>query len=628
MDNSEFKIKEVNIGPVAEEKKTEPTEPKPEIFLPKSEPMLQKTEKRSLISLFSRKNLIKILAVIIVLGLAAAAFTFLSGGGSFDPKKVILSIRVSNTISSGDEVLIEVDYDNTNRVDLKDARLVINYPAGSFSPDGTEVFQETKDVGNVIKKSQGSVQFKVRFVGDRGESKSITALMNYQPENISSRFESSFTTTAEINSVAIGLSVDGSEKAISGQEANYLITYENRTQEDISGLKLELAYDKDFKPKSEDPAPQEGTNNVWQIGTLKKGEKKSINVVGNLSGNEGESKSLKVVVGKTENNVFIKYSQLEYQTLISPSPLLLNLTLDGAGDDCKINPGQILRYIVEFKNNADVPLRELILKAYVNPDLLNVRNIQPADEGFFDSRENTITWNGGEVPALKLLDPGQTGKVSFSVPLKKPIPLNNYNSKSIALVASAEIGTKTVPAKFAVQELTITKNLSCKINTTVDLKTAGYYYEPTSTVANSGPVPPRVDAATTYTIHWQVVTGSNDLQNVSIRSVLPAGVTWMNNYVNNIPNSKVEYSERTGEIALTADKIPAGVGYIFPAYEFVFQVRITPSINQIGTTPTLINESFLEATDAFTGILLNDSTGPVTTTVMKDTRNPGGVVRE
>jgi len=620
MEDKEFKIRELNMNP-APEGMPKQTEIKPEI-------KPQKPKMRGLINLFTRKNLPKTLAVIILISGAVAAISFFVGRQSFDTGNVKLSISAPSSISSGEETILKVNYINDNRVDLKDIYLVIDYPSNTFSSDGKEIFQERKSLDNIAKKSQGTEEFKVRFVGDKGDTKSVTAKLDYQPVNISSRFESTTSSRIEINSVSVSITVDGSQKAISGQEANYLITFENKTEEDIHDLQLELVYDKDFKFENADPAPQDQTNNLWQVPLLKKGEKRSINLIGILSGNEGESKSLKVIAGRTENDIFIQYSQLEYLTLIAPSPLLLNLTLENSPEDCNVNPGQILKYRIEFKNNADVPLRELILKAYLQDSVFNVRNIQLGNVGFFDSRENTVTWSGGDIPALKLLEPNQSGDVSFTISLKKPIPMDNYNDKNISTDVSAEIGTKTVPAKFAVPELKITRDLTCKINSVVDLKTKGYYYESNPKFTNSGPIPPKVNSLTTYTIHWQIINGSNDINDVRINSGLPEGIEWMNNYVNNVPDSTFDYDERTNDLVWIIPKLPAGVGYVLPVYEVIFQVGLRPSINQVGTVPTLIKDSTLSGKDSFTGIDLSDTASSVNTSLPDDSRNPSGTVGE
>lgn len=604
----DFKIKEVNIGP-----KYEIKPPKPKI--------------RGLISLFNKKNLPKTLIIIFLILGALIVASLVIRGGSPDPDDVKINIRIPNSVSSGEEVVLKVDYINDNRIGLKDVYLTIDYPSGTFSVDGEERNHERKDLGLVAKKFKGTEEFRIRFVGEKGDSKNITAKLNFVFQNLSSPFEVSTTSRLEINSVLVSINIEGPEKSIAGEKANYLVEYENKAGEDLYDLNLEITYDKDFKAESVEPLPEEEEDSVWQIPVLRAGEKRSINFVGILNGKEGESKSFKVVIGRIENNQLIQYSQSEYLTLISPPPILLKLALEGAGEDCKTNPGELLRYRIDFKNNTDVGLSELILKARLEDSVFDIPGIQLGNIGFFDSRENTITWSGADIPALKLLEPGQSGDVSFSIRLKRPVPMKSYNNKNLKAEASVEIGTKIIPNKFAMSELKIFNNLSCKINSEADLKTKVYYDEPTAEINNSGPIPPKVDLLTSFTVHWQISNGSNDLDGIRVYSVLPQGIDWTGLYENNVPDSQVSYNERTKEIAWQISKIPAGVGRLSSVYELVFQIAIRPSINQINTTPILINETSLEAKDSFTSIFLRDYTSPVNTTIPDDPRAQGGSVR-
>jgi len=621
MDDKEFKIKEVNIGPAPGKKPLIQPETKQE-----NKPL--KAKMRGLVNLFSRKNFPKTLIVVFCIAAVVAMLSFVAGKSSFNLDNIKINVGIPSSVSSGEEVVVKIDYINDNRVGLKDAYLIIDYPSGTFSIDGKELSQERRGLESIAKKSQGTEEFRVRFVGEKGDSKTIIAKLNFIPQNISSRFEQSTTSRVEINSVLVSINIDGPEKSITGQETNYLIEYENKTEENIYNLNLELVYDKDFKFKSAEPAPQKDTSNLWKIDVLRAGEKRSINLIGNLNGKEGESKSLKVIIGRIENDQLIQYSQSEYLTLISPSPILLSPVLEGEEGDCRLDPGQMLKYRIDFKNNTDVPLIELILKVHFEDSVFDLRNIQLGEIGFFDSRENTVTWSGADVLALKLLEPNQSGSVYFSIKIKKPVPMSNYNDKNLKAEISVEIGTKTVPNKFAVSELNISNSLSCKINSEVDLKTRVYYYEPGTGIVNSGPVPPRVDALTYFTVHWQISNGSNDLENILVKSTLPQGTSWSYNYINKTPDSQVSYNERTKDIVWEIEKLPAGLGRLLSAYELVFQIEIRPSINQVGTSPALINETLLEAKDSFTGIFLKDYTNPVNTNLPDDPRSPGGTVRQ
>jgi len=606
-----FEVKEINTG-----------------IEPSSSQGPTQKKRRGLINLFSKKNLPRTLIVIFCIAAVLAVLSFILGKTSFDLENVKIRIRVLDAVASGEETILKVEYINENRVNLNNAYLTLDYPSGTFSLDGKEINQERKDLGTILKKSQGSQEFKVRFVGEKGDSKTVTAKLNFMPQNINSYFEQVAPLRIEINAVLISLNIDGPEKSISGQEANYLVEYENKTDKDLYDLRLELTYDKDFKFKSAEPQPSEEANNIWKIDVLKRGEKRSLNVIGDLKGKEGENKSLIATIGKIENEQLIQYSRSEYLTLISSAPILLNVVLTGAEEDCKVFPGQTLNYRIDFKNNTEVPLIELILKAKLEDSVFDFRSIQLKGVGFFDSRDNTITWSGADIPALKLLEPNQSGSVEFSLKLKKPIPMMGYYDKNHKAVISAEIETKIVPKQFAVSELRIFSDLSCKINGEVDLIAKAYYYEPSAGIVNFGPMPPKVDDKTTFTVHWQITGGSNDLEGIRIYSVLPQGVNWENSYINNVSDSEVFYNERTKEIVWEIKKVPAGTGRLLPAQELIFQVSIRPSINQIGTTPTIINETTLEAKDTFAEIILKDVAGEIATNLPDDPRVSNGRVRE
>lgn len=571
-----------------------------------------------LIFLFSKKNLPKTLLVIIILVILIATGAILWGRHSFSKARVQVDLEIPDDIASGKEVVLLVKYKNKNRVSLNDAFLFIDYPSETFSLEGGEIHREKKELGTVFRKSEGEEEFKVRFVGEKGDVKNLIIRLDYQPQNISSRFENSSSFKIEINSVSIDIDIQGSEKTISGQEVNYIIKYGNETDEDFSDLKVELTYADDFEFEDAQPQPIEETNNIWQVDILEKGQRKEIRLKGILRGEENENKILKVAISKAKDDISLPYSQSEFITQISSSPLLLLLKIEGIEDGCKINPGQRLNYRIEFKNNTDVALSELILKAYFKDSIFDFKTLNLGDVGFFDSRENVITWSGGEVLALNLLKPNQSDKVSFSVEIKDSLPIFDYNDKNFRVRVLAEIATLTIPASFSVSELKVEKELICKINSQLDLDTKVYYYESGVNIRNKGPIPPRVDQLTTYTVHWQLANVSNDLENLKIWAILPQGIEWQNNYINKVSNSRVSYNSRTQEVIWQIDKVPAGVGVILPLYELVFQIGLRPSINQINQTPTLINESSAEGKDSFTEKILKDFTPIVDTSLPDD----------
>jgi hypothetical protein len=581
--------------------------------------------------LFNKRNLPKTSAILIVVGILIITGAILWGRTSFNRSKVDLSIKVPNNIVSGEEVVLTVNYANNNRVALNDTHLRMNYPQGTFSSDGRDVFQEDRNLGTIGKKAKGEESFKVRFLGEKGSTKNITAQLEYMPENINSKFENSVSIKVEINTVLIGIHIDGSEKAVAGREVSYAIEYENDNAETVNNLRIRLEYPSDFSLKSADPAPKStDENNIWEIGSLKSGEKKTINISGVLNGQEMENKVIRGHIGLVDGDNFLEYGQSEFVTQISPAPILLTVSVNNIENDCKINSGQELSYKISFKNNTDVVLNELILKAQLNGDVFDTKNIDLNEKGFFDSRTNTITWSGADISALTLLEPNQSGEVNFSIKVKKDLPIFNFNDKNFTANVIVGIQTLTVPAKFAGTELKFEKELDCKINSRIGLNTKVYYNEPSQGVYNTGPIPPRVDNLTTYTVHWQISNVSNDLDGVRVKTVLPQGINWTNYQINRSNKGLVSYNERTQEVVWDVGKVPAGVGTTMSTYELIFQIGLTPSINQVGQTPILINASTIEGRDTFTNNNLTATTSSINTGVPDDPRvgYNGGIVTQ
>ena len=69
----------------------------------------------------------------------------------------------------------------------------------------------------------------------------------------------------------------------------------------------------------------------------------------------------------------------------------------------------------------------------------------------------------------------------------------------------------------------ITQNFSIKVNSGLVISQSGYYNSPD--ISNSGPTPPEVGKATTYTITWNIKNYFSDTKNVKVKATLPQNVT-------------------------------------------------------------------------------------------------------
>ena len=560
---------------------------------------LEKPEKRSKLS---KKNIFLIAGGVAFIILLIFAFTLVRGWFSFSKENVKLEIVIPESVVSGEETEIVVKFQNNNRVSLKNVKLILNYPENTYTSEGEKKNRETKNIGEIKAKEQGEKRFKVRLTGEIGSIKTLTARLEYQPENINSSFENIASAKTNIGSVLVGLYLTAPQKAISGEEITYQCDILNNSDKDFSNLLVEVEYPSGFSYKTAEPLPSE-EENIWLIEELKQKERTSLSISGSLEGIEEENKIVRVTIYEVKNGKKLGIGNASAITQISSPPISISLFLNEEKQEV-VNPGDFLSYTIKFKNNTDVAFSQLVLRAYLEGEMFDYKNLKLRQKGFFDSLNDVIIWSAAGVSSLALLPPSEEGQVNFSVPVKKSAPVFSPEDRNFTLKVRAEIETVNVPPQFNLEKLKIETSLTSKVNSKINLLTKAFYKETSVDISNYGPIPPRVNQLTTYTIHWQITNSTNDLEEARVSSVLPQGVEWKNNYKVFCDYKEVYFNERTNQVVWSIGTLPAGTGFIRPVCEMVFQIGLRPSINQVGTSPFIINESKFEAKDSFTGQFL------------------------
>ena len=133
---------------------------------------------------------------------------------------------------------------------------------------------------------------------------------------------------------------------------------------------------------------------------------------------------------------------------------------------------------------------------------------------------------------------------------------------------------------------------------------------------NKGPIPPQANHATTYTVIWSTTNSSNDVQGAEVHANLPGYVQWLG--VTSPSSESITWNKDTNEVIWHVGDIAAGTGYTKSARQAVFQVQLTPSINQIGSEADIVNNIILTGKDAFTGAQITKSASDLTTVLTTD----------
>ena len=555
--------------------------------------------------------------ILIIASIIFLVVVILSGIGfyfwltSFKKSRVDFNISGPNQAASGEQVTYQISYwNNTNQI-LQNAGLTVRYPQESVVM-GVKRLLNT-DLGNIGIGGGGKVEVSLAFVGPDKSIQKLQAVLSYKPQNTASTFENEAIKEVAINGSAISIDFKTPETVLPNVRNVYVIHYKNNTDEVFKNVSIEASYPQDFNFVSSDRVPAK-SNNVWNLGDLNPNEEGNITVLGILRNTE--SANFELAIGVRESDKFFKFSRSSAQINLAASPLQVDISVNNQ-PSITVNPGDFLQFKIGYKNNTSIALSDVVLKAKLDGLMYDFSSLKT--KGFYSGSDNTITWNAGNTAEFKNLEPAATGEVEFQITVKPRYVVRTFRDKNFLLQVLATMETPTVPPSLAVKLLSISSDLALKVNTKAELKTKGYYYD--AVIKNSGLLPPKVGKTTTYTIHWQVTNHSNDLDKVIVKTVLPEGVSWLNKKAG-AGVATLEYNDRTSELTWNIGKLPAGTGVLLDPYEVIFQVALTPSINNINTIMLVISDSNLTAEDVFTGINITAS-APALKTDMPDDSGVG-----
>ena len=130
-----------------------------------------------------------------------------------------------------------------------------------------------------------------------------------------------------------------------------------------------------------------------------------------------------------------------------------------------------------------------------------------------------------------------------------------------------------------------------KIETDLRLSARGLYYS--GPFKNKGPLPPRVEQETTYTVVWTARNASNSVSGASVRTTLPVYIKWLG--VTSPQGEDISYDTQNSEVVWNIGRMPAG-----GTREAAFQISFLPSLSHVGQYPDLVQENILSGSDDFT----------------------------
>jgi len=546
------------------------------------------------------------LTALVLIGIAG--FIYALNQQRFSDRRVILEVKGESQVSAGEELSYTLTYRNDNLVALENATITVEVPKALTDSSLSILGQEKSEIreyslGELAPRAKGEITIKGRLIGEQGSIHTIKAILNYKPSILSSSFDTKTEFATTIADSPVIIDIVAPLESVSGDTVNYVVTVNNKGISDLKDLELRLEYPDSFAFVSSNIPATGNEQNTFAISNLKAKGSFSVTVTGNLGGNIEEIKILKAQIGENKQGVFTLYANSQNSTKLG-SPYVSVVQ--------KVNPasgiavaGENLEYTVTIRNNTQIRIGEGLLKVRLDSNLLDITKLK-AQGADFDAGSNTIIWRANALPQLKTFAPNEEGTVNFSVPIKRIIPIDDFQDVNYVIKTQATFESDEVPTTLGVNKIIQGNASEVKLATRLIPKSSIYYKNPASSIINNGPIPLKLAQTTTFTVNWEIQNLSNDVSGVILKANLPANVTWTGQSTTN-GFGKLSYNDKTKEIIWDIGNIPANTGLLRPLYRAVFQIAINPTPNQLGQEPSLLSKINYTGKDVFTGIDLSGS---------------------
>jgi hypothetical protein len=548
-----------------------------------------------------RPILLYVLAGVLALGLIGEGIILATKYFSKDAS-IALDFSLSEEVLSADPFDLRIDYKNNSSNLLRDVTLVLEMPTEVKSltdaVEGTFVRRELGDLGTGSVSNQ---TFRLIALGDANKVLNFKATLQYDLPGFSSRFEKTIEKEISISGSALSFDLVLPQGIISNEEFMFQIEYANNTEHTLSGVKLQTFYPLGFNYINASNPPVEG-NNIWALGDLPAKSTGKLTIAGNIIGQTGAFYDFSSQLSMVLNGQTVALDKKTAGLTIQTSPLKMAMYVNNAMDYVA-HAGEDLEYRLDYQNNTQIALEEVIIKATLDGEMFDLGSVQTS--GYFDSGTKRVIFNAGNTEALRLINRGDGGSVTFKVRLKENFSIKKLNDKNFVVKIQAQLESPSVAPGTNLMKTTGVTEIITKVAGKADLIALAYFRDANSGIVNKGTLPLTVGKSTNFTIHWKVINYSDDLSNVVIRSVLPQGVTWTGQVSGNYGESAPKYNERTGEVIWEIPKLPATTGIALPAREAIFQIAGTPSLNQVGNYMKLLETTTLSAKDDFVGSDIN-----------------------
>lgn len=552
-----------------------------------------------------------IFSLAILGGTAYAAYFYLQGGT--DPTKFSFSIQGKDKVLAGEEFVAAVDYKNESNSDVDNVKIKLIYPENFVFIESYPAANEKNDawvIDKILAKQGGKIEIKGKIIGQPGSSNIFLGNINYYPANFSSEFKKEASFSAEVSDIGLNTAFVNGASALVGEKNEIEFKFMPQEKNFISDFRLtaEPLENMEFIAAKDDKENIKNTKpGVWEVGSLTQ-EEQIINIGFKFNKKIADTQDVKLILEQKDSaGNYRKFFEKVFSYEIVKSDLSLSLIINGSKNDQGIDFGQTLNYSIVYANKGANEMKDVVIMAAVDSDLINWNSIVDKNNGAISG--NTISWSKEEIPELEVLQPSQEGTIDFSLKVKdfgKPEVGKVYQVSSFAQF--------NVGSGLSVNSASDNKSNTIinKINSDLKFSEQIKYFNDDNIAVGSGPLPPKAGERTSYKVYWTITNNLHELKNLQVETVLPDYAEWDSKNIASVGTIYYDGSSRKviwqiGNLPLSAYNIDAE-----------FNIAITPSDSQKNQVIVLLAGSSAQAVDSATESPINITNKPKTTKLEDD----------
>lgn len=558
--------------------------------------------------------------IFFILSLGFTFFKFFGGSNIISGNNIDILVSGPVSVSGGEEFSLNVEVKNNNNVDLQVVDLQVEFPDGTRNTDdlSRELKRYSEILGSIDVGNSEERIIKAVLFGEENSQKEISINVEYRIPGSNAVFNKQKIYSLLVNSSPVNIKIVGVDEVNSNQQEDFEVEIVSNSLTKINDLVLKIDYPFGFNIISSNPISNEKNNNIFVLGDLEPGGKRTIKISTIIQGQGGENRIIKFIVGTPQegDNAIIKvpFSITSKEVAIKESFISLDFGLNGLlGDKISIRNGNNVESIIAWKNNLSEKIYNMSVKLKISGLALDKSSVE-VEGGFYDSYTNTIIFDKQYNENFLIIKPADSGILKFNFNILPQVSKPQV-SFSNSVIKIETVVTGSLIDEEATRSEVLFSN-SKDIRVTSDINLLSRAFRTVGPFENTGPIPPKVDNKTTYTITWTVTNSFNNLKDVKVTSFLSPNIGWIGNM--DPENKKVVFNSDTGEIIWDIGDMKMDTGDKNPAETVSFQVFIIPSASQIGKEVNLLEETIVSGVDVFSDEKIVNSKPLINTNIISD----------